>query len=205
MFELSLPDHVERLDQPLEILVRLDVARVEDERIVQLVALLTRMTSSAHGLLAEPLVDRVVDDVDLRFRHVEVAQDVALRGLRDRQHARRPVRGDPQRAARVRVAEPAGQVLRKAQVDAVVDRHDRAARRQRRQHVVRRVEQVDPLAAQIERQRELLAHRVVRRALGNGPEVLAELGREWLVLGRQRTTYSFLSSMRARCRSRLRM
>ena len=33
------------------------------------------------------------------------------------------------------------QVLRKHQVDAVVDRDDRSARHERRQHVVRRVEQ----------------------------------------------------------------
>ena len=156
-------EHVERLDQPLEILVRLDVAGVEDERIVELVALADAHDLVGRGLFAEALVDGVVDDVDLRFRHVEVLEDVALRGLRDRQDARRPVRRDPQRAARVRVAEPVREVLRKAQVDAVVNRDDRAARRQRRQHVVRRVKQIDPLAAQIERKRELLAHRVVRR------------------------------------------
>ena len=38
MLELSLADDVKRLDQPLEILVRLDVSRVEDERIVELIA-----------------------------------------------------------------------------------------------------------------------------------------------------------------------
>ncbi len=54
-------------------------------------------------------------------------------------------------AARVGVAEPVGQVLRKPQVDAVVDRHDRLARRQRRQHVVRRVEQVGALAPEVAR------------------------------------------------------
>ena len=54
-------------------------------------------------------------------------------------------------AARVGVAEPVREVLRKPQVDAVVDGHDRLARRQRRQDVVRRVEQVGALAPQVER------------------------------------------------------
>ena len=46
-------------------------------------------------------------------------------------------------AARIGVAPAGRQVLRKPQVDAVVDRDHRPARRQRRQHVVRRVKQVD--------------------------------------------------------------
>ena len=77
------------------------------------------------------------------------------------------VRRDPQRRARVGVAEAVRQILRKAQMDAVVDRDHRAARRQRRQHVVRRVEQVGPLAPQVERHAHLLAHGVGRRALGD--------------------------------------
>ena len=51
-----------------------------------------------------------------------------------------------------------------------------------RQHVVRRVEQIRLLPAQVERQRDLLAHRVLRRPCRNRPEVLAELGRERGVL-----------------------
>ena len=91
--------------------------------------------------------------VDLRLRDVEVLEDVALRGLRHRQHPRRAVRREPHRRARVGVAQAVRQVLRKAQVNAVVDRDHRAARRQRRQHVMRRVKEVGPLAPQIQRQR----------------------------------------------------
>ena len=47
---------------------------------------------------------------------------------------------------RVRQRAALGQVLRKAQVDAVVNRHHRAARRQRRQHVVRLVKDMGPCA-----------------------------------------------------------
>ena len=60
-------------------------------------------------------------------------------------------------------------------MDAVVNRHDRLARRQRRQDVVRRVKQVYALAPQIERNRDLLAYRVARRALRNRSEVRPKL------------------------------
>ena len=80
------------------------------------------------------------------------------------------MRRRPHLRARVRIPEPAGQVLWKTEVDAVVDRHDRAARRQRRQHVVRRVEQLDPFAPEIDRDRELLGHRIRRRAFDHRPE-----------------------------------
>ncbi len=59
----------------------------------------------------------------------------------------RPVRRGPQLQLGVGVGQPPGQVLREHQVDAVVDRHHRPAVHQRRQHVVRRVEEVDALPA----------------------------------------------------------
>ena len=201
-----LPQHVERLDQALEVLVRLDVAGVEHERIVELVALAHPRHLLVVGRLAEALVDRVVDDVDLRLGHAEVPQDVALRGFRHRQHAVRPVRRDPQRRARVaRSASRFGQVLREAQVDAVVDGHDRSARRQRRQHVVGRVKQVDPLAAQVQRHAKLLADRIRRptspRPCGSSRPALRAAPQSSPLQSR---TYSVVESMRDRCRSRLR-
>ncbi len=68
MIEAALPHQVERLDQPLEVLVRLDVAGVQHELVVQLIAL-----AHAHDVLlarldAEALVVGVVDDVDLLRR-----------------------------------------------------------------------------------------------------------------------------------------
>ena len=61
------PDDVERFDQPLEVLVRLDVARIEDERIVQLIPFADPHHFVGRRLLVESLVDRVVDDRDLRL------------------------------------------------------------------------------------------------------------------------------------------
>ena len=90
---------------------------------------------------------------------VDEPQDVALRALRHRQHARRAPRRQRDRRPRVGERQPVRQVLRKHQVDAVVDRHDRPARHERRQHVVRRVKQRDAFAP--ERQRDL---RTARRA-----------------------------------------
>ena len=123
------------------------------------------------------------------------------------------MRRHPQRAARVGVAELVRQVLRKPQVDAVVDRHDRAARRQRRQHVVRRVEQVGALAPQVAAERELLADRVPGRRLRNRAEVLAAARRPSRGPRRGRTRRSRSSDhaaraaaagsgRRCRCRSR---
>ena len=75
-----------------------------------------------------------------------------------------------------------GQVLWKAQVDAVVNRHHRAARRQRRQHVVRLVKDMWPACAASENgSAELLADRVRPRGVDRRAEVLAERGRELAV------------------------
>ena len=152
-----LPQLVERVDQPLEVLVRLDVADVERERVLQLVARPHPLELLLVGRHGQPLVDRVVDDRHLVGRHVEPAQDVELRRFRHREDPVGAVRGRPQLRLRVGVGEPVRQVLREHQVDAVVDRHDRPAVNQRRQDVVRRVEQVDVLAPQRHRDAELLA------------------------------------------------
>ncbi len=125
----SRAQHVERLDQPLEVLVRLDVAGIQHERVVQLVALADALDLLGGRRFAEALVDRVVDDVDLLLGDVEVLQDVPLRRLRDRQHAIGAVGRSPQRRSGISVGQPARQILRKPQVDAVVDGDDRPARR----------------------------------------------------------------------------
>ena len=165
--------------------MRLDVAGVEHERVVQLVALAHALDLLGAGGAVEPLVDGVVDDVDLVGRDAEVAQDVALRGLRHRQHARGPVRArHHMNVARVGVGQPVRQVLREQQVDAVVDRHDRPAGRQRRQHVVRRVEEVDPLARGAERDaRSARAPSRCRRVSTHGRKFRPEVARELAVLG----------------------
>ena len=83
-----LPQLGERLDQPHEVLVRLDVADVQHEPVIELVALAhARDLAPRAASIAEPLVDGVVDDDDLLRRHVEEVQDVALRRLGHRQDA----------------------------------------------------------------------------------------------------------------------
>ena len=59
-------------------------------------------------------------------------------------------------------------------MDAVVNRHDGRAAGERREHVVRRVEDVDLAAPEFERQADLLAHGVVGRAIGDGREVRSQ-------------------------------
>ena len=65
MIEAALAHQMERLDQPLEVLVRLDVAGVEHELVVQLIPLADADDVLLARLDAEPLVVGVVDDVDL--------------------------------------------------------------------------------------------------------------------------------------------
>jgi hypothetical protein len=59
-------------------------------------------------------------------------------------------------------------------MDAVVDRDDRAARGQRRQDVVRRVEELHAFAPEIHRERELFRHRVRAGRLDNRAEPRAQ-------------------------------
>ena len=206
VIESALADEVERLDQPLEILVRLHVACVEHELVVQLIALAHPHHVLFARLDAEALVVRVVDDVDLVGLRVDEAQDVALRALRDRQHARRAAGRQPNRRARVREREPVRQVLRKHQVDAVVDRDDRRATDERRQHIVRRVKQRDALALHRQRNRESA------RRSSSCPPSPAPPGSSRPATPapatssrRHRITNSVARSSRASCRSRLRM
>jgi hypothetical protein len=58
-------------------------------------------------------------------------------------------------------------------MDAVVDRHHRPALHQRRQHVVRRVKQCDPLALERPRDFHLFRDGVVAGRLRDRPEVLS--------------------------------
>ena len=142
LFELARAQLGERFDQPHEVLVRLDRSRVQHEAVIELEALAHARDVLGVRLDPEPLVNRVVDDRDLVRRHVEEVQDVALGRLRHREDPIRLRRGAPHRRARVGVRRAVRQVLRKHQVDAVVNGHDRSAADRDRQHVVRRVKHV---------------------------------------------------------------
>ena len=162
---------MEGVDEPLEVLVGLDVADVQGERAVQLVAL----PDALHGFLAgrrgKPIVDGVVDDHDAVGGHIAVAQDVGLGRFRHRQDPLGSPRSRPETGPGIRVRQPVGEVLREHQVDAVVDGHDGSARHERRQHVVRRMEEIDVPGQQPGRHHELLAQRVRLRGLHDRREV----------------------------------
>ena len=81
----------------------------------------------------------------------------------------RPAGRQRNRRPRVAEREAVGQVLRKHQVDAVVNRDDRLAGDERRQHVVRRVKQRDALAPQRQRNAELLGRGIVAGRFRNAP------------------------------------
>ena len=155
--------------------MRLDVANVERETAVELVSLLDARDLLVGGRDVQALIDCVVGDGDLLGRHVEPAQDVVLGGFRHREDAIRALGRRPELRPRVAVGQPVRQVLREHQVDAVVNGHHRAAVDQRRQHVVRLVEQVDALACQRHRQADLLGDRVGTRRFGDRAEIRADL------------------------------
>ena len=178
VLELAGPQLVEGLDQPHEVLVRLDVADVEDEPVIELIPLAHAGDGVGWRRHREVRVDGVVDDDDLLGRDVEEVEDVPLGRVGHRQNAVRSVRRRPHLRARIGIGHAVGQILRKHQVNAVVDRHDRAAADRGRQHVVRRVIEIRPLAPQHPRHVNLLADGVVRRGFEHGSEVRTELSRD---------------------------
>jgi len=173
--EASPAQPVERLDQPHEVLVRLDVADVENELVIELIALADASDVLIDRRGREPIVDRVVHHDDLVRRHVEKTEQVALGRFRDGENPARPPRRAPHRCLCVHVRGPVRQVLRKHQMNAVVDRDDRTTANRRRQHVVRGMEDVGSLSAQHPRHMDLLADRVVGRRLEDGAEIRPEL------------------------------
>ena len=120
---------VERLDQPLEVLVRLDVAGVEHERVVR--------ADTARARAPRPLRGRRRRSARRsRCRSTSIFSGGTLKKCRmSRFELPTPSgcasTGAPRATstpARRRSASRFGQVLRKHQVDAVVDGHDRSAR-----------------------------------------------------------------------------
>ena len=173
-FGRLLAQQVKRLDQPLEVFMGLDVACVEHERPVELVPLAHEPDGLRVGLLPEAVVNRVVNDIDAGLGYAEVAEDVAFRCLGDCHDTGCAVGRRPHLAAHIRIPEAAWQILRESQMDAVVNGDDRTARGQRRQHVMRRMEQLDCLASDVDRDRELLADRVRASVFDDGPELRTE-------------------------------
>ena len=88
------------------------------------------------------------------------------------------MRRRPHLRTRIGIRHAVGQILRKHQVDAVVDGHDRVAIDRGRQHVVGRVVEIRALTAQHPRHVDLFTNGVVRRRLEHGAEVRPELGRD---------------------------
>src|SRR5215471_10751951 len=82
--ELALEDR-KGLDQSVQVLVRTDLSRIENERVFQLVAL--QNVFSLFGGMRErkPFVERIVNDGDLRFGQVVNVQKILLRRSRHRE------------------------------------------------------------------------------------------------------------------------
>ena len=172
----------EGADQALEVLVRLHVAGEEHEAAAHLVALAHALHLLRAGVLQQLRVDRVRDDVHLlRVGRGVEAEDVGARGLGHGEDEGAAADGVAHHEARVAEGHAVRQVLREEQVDAVVDRHHRRHRAQQRPDVVGRVEEVRPEAAQLERDREVLAQAVAGRGVHDRDEVLREVAQRRLV------------------------
>src|SRR5206468_3315786 len=76
-------------------------AGVQHELVVQLIPLPHANNVLLARLDTEPLVVRVVDDVDLLGRHIDEPEDVALGAFRHRQHPRRAAGREGDRRPRI--------------------------------------------------------------------------------------------------------
>ena len=178
----ALLEQAEGRDQPLEVLVRLDVPRVEHEAPADLVPL----AHALHLFLAGVLEDGFVDGVGHDLEPVGVglgieAQDVPARGLGHGEDQLAAVHRVPHHEPGVALGHAVRQVLREEQVDAVVDGDHRGLGAHERQHVVRRVVEVGAELAQLARDGEVLAHAVARGPLHHGHEVLRQVAERALV------------------------
>jgi hypothetical protein len=172
----------EGADEALEVLVGLHVAGEEDEAAAQLVALPHPRHLLLPRVLEELRVDRVRDHVDLGGVGPGVeAEDVGAGGLGDGEDEGAAAHGAAHHEPRVAEGHPAGQVLGEEQVDAVVDGDDGGHRAQEGADVVRRVEQLRPEPAQLQRDRDVLAQAVARGAVHHRHEVLREVAQGRLV------------------------
>ena len=92
----------------------------------------------------------------------EVVHQVALAVVRDGDDAIGPRERPPDHDARIEQRRAVGQELRIENVDDVVDRHDGAGARQRRDHVVGGVEEIEAVAPQAPGEARQLGDRIAR-------------------------------------------
>ena len=101
--------------------MRLDISRVQEEPVVELVALTNTLHVGFDRGVIEAIIDCVVNDIDLIGWNREKPQDVTFRCLRDRKDASRSVSSQPKGYLRIAVGESAGKILGEQEVDTVVD------------------------------------------------------------------------------------
>ncbi len=143
-------------------------------------ASLTNAAAFAGRARVEDLLDAVRDDVDPRVQSRELAQDLALGGVRDGDHARRGAQRAADHQPGVEARQPA--VLARRQVDDVVDRHHRRAGQAHGKDVVRRVVEIEALLPRLRGERGQLAEGVASGALRHQPDPIAR-GEQPLVAG----------------------
>ena len=161
----------EPFQQQVEVLVALGVADEEQVGPRDAEGLLHERRGLAGRPRAEELLDAVRDDLDPRARRgnwrrisrSEACETVITRAAAAHRAADHQPGVEPRQAA----------VLARRQVDDVVNGHHRRAGQAQRQHVVRRVVEVEAQLARLRGERGQLAERVASGALGHQPDPIA--------------------------------
>src|SRR5450759_5695556 len=180
-----LAHHRESLHQARNVLVAADVARVQDERILDLVALqnaLLLLRARVRRAREERRVGRVVHPRDAARGHPHLALHVPLRRLAHRNHSRRA----PQSAAEPEAPQLHPEVRRlflEEQIRQVVDSHHVGPDHEQRDTGQRDVHQVRREPAQKQRERQVIQRAMVVARVYRGMEVFRQPG-ERSYLGR---------------------
>src|SRR5215475_4534681 len=153
--ELALEDR-KGLDQSVQVLVRTDLPRIENERVFQLVPLQNVFSLFGGVREREPFVERIMNNGYLRFGQVVNVQKILLRRSRHRENMPGGLH-DFLRPQVTSVCLQFGRVfLRKQQVNAVVNGYHKLRRAEEWRFVVRDVDEVDTLTAQGKRDRHVI-------------------------------------------------
>ena len=170
----------ESFEEQADVLVPLGIADEEQVRPVDAEGLRDERRGFTRRPRVEELLDAVRDDFDPGARTREPAQDLALGGVRDGDHARRGAHRAADHDLRVEARQPAE--LARRQVDDVVNGHHRRAGQANGQDVVRRVVEVEAQLARLRGKRSQFTEGVAAGALRHQGDPIAR-GEQFLVAG----------------------
>jgi tetratricopeptide (TPR) repeat protein len=189
--------HGKRFDKPVHVLVRADPARVEYERIVQLIALENLAPVLAAGIACETLVQSVMNDRNAVRIQVEDVDEVIPGGIRNGNHAAGGFDGPFRAQVDLVTAETREAFERKLHMDAIVNRDDTLPGRYEKALVMRNMNHVQALPAQLEGKGEMFAPAFCGGFSEKRTEVGAQLA-EFLEIGARTEKEIFIARVHFR-------